>query len=140
MKYWNWVVVVFFVLGLIGVRFWERELFYDPFLDYFGYEKKVFPEFEWGRLIISHLFRFFLNLFFSLGVVHFIFLNSKWTIQALVLIGLSFLIFFPLYLYFIYTEFSIGNLFSFYVRRFVIQPLPVLLIVPLFYHRKYLNK
>jgi len=73
-------------------------------------------------------------------VVHFLFLNKKWTIQAMVLITLSFALFFPIYLYSVYTEFSFGNLFSFYIRRFVIQPLPILLIVPLFYYRKNLIK
>ena len=141
MKHWNWIGVALCVAGLIGVRYLENVLFYDPFLDYFAnIGNPAFPHFEWVRLISSHLFRFLLNLIFSLGIVHFLFLNKKWTVQAMVLITLSFFIFFPIYLYSVYTEFSFGNLFSFYIRRFVIQPLPVLLIVPLFYYRKNLIK
>ena len=142
MKHWNWIGVALCVAGLIGVRYLENVLFYDPFLKYFASTSTnpAFPQFEWSGLIGSHLFRFLLNLIFSLGIVHFLFLNKKWTVQAMVLITLSFLIFFPIYLYSVYTEFSFGNLFSFYIRRFVIQPLPVLLIVPLFYYRKNLIK
>ena len=141
MKHWNWIGVALCVAGLIDVRYLENILFYDPFLDYFAnIGNPAFPHFEWTRLISSHLFRFLLNLIFSLGIVHFLFLNKKWTFQAMVLITLSFILFFPIYLYSVYTEFSFGNLFSFYIRRFVIQPLPVLLIVPLFYHRKNLIK
>ena len=129
------------VAGLIGVRYLEKVLFYDPFLDYFAnIGNPAFPQFEWARLIGSHIFRFLLNLIFSLGIIHFLFLNKKWTFQAMVLITLSFILFFPIYLYSVYTEFSFGNLFSFYIRRFVIQPLPILLIVPLFYYRKNLIK
>ena len=142
MKHWNWIGVALCVAGLIGVRYLENILFYDPFLKYFASTSSnpAFPQFEWTRLIGSHLFRFLLNLIFSLGIVHFLFFNKKWTFQAMVLITLSFIIFFPIYLYSVYTEFSFGNLFSFYIRRFVIQPLPILLIVPLFYHRKNLIK
>ena len=141
MKHWNWIGVALCVGGLFGVRYLENVLFYDPFLDYFAnIGNPAFPHFEWARLIGSHLFRFLLNLIFSLGIIHFLFLNKKWTFQAMVLITLSFILFFPIYLYSVYTEFSFGNLFSFYIRRFVIQPLPVLLIVPLFYYRKNLIK
>ena len=137
----KWLLVALCILGLVGVRVLESKIFYDPFLDYFANTgNSAFPQFEWGRLIGSHIFRFLLNLIFSLGIVHFLFLNKKWTFQAMVLITLSFILFFPIYLYSVYTEFSFGNLFSFYIRRFVIQPLPVLLIVPLFYHRKNLIK
>ena len=142
MKHWNWIGAALCVAGLIGVRYLENVLFYDPFLKYFASTSSnpAFPQFEWTRLIGSHLFRFLLNLIFSLGIVHFLFLNKKWTFQAMVLITLSFVLFFPIYLYSVYTEFSFGNLFSFYIRRFVIQPLPILLIVPLFYYRKNLIK
>ena len=137
----KWLLVALCIIGLVGVRVLENKIFYDPFLDYFAnIGNPAFPQFEWTRLIGSHLFRFLLNLIFSLGIVHFLFLNKKWTFQAMVLITLSFALFFPIYLYSVYTEFSFGNLFSFYIRRFVIQPLPVLLIVPLFYYRKNLIK
>ena len=137
----KWLLVALCIIGLVGVRVLENKIFYDPFLDYFAnIGNPAFPQFEWTRLIGSHLFRFLLNLIFSLGIVHFLFLNKKWTFQAMVLITLSFIIFFPIYLYSVYTEFSFGSLFSFYIRRFVIQPLPVLLIVPLFYYRKNLIK
>ena len=137
----KWLLVALCIIGLVGVRVLENKIFYDPFLDYFAnIGNPAFPHFEWARLIGSHLFRFLLNLIFSLGIVHFLFLNKKWTFQALVLITLSFILFFPIYLYSVYTEFSFGNLFSFYIRRFVIQPLPILLIVPLFYYRKNLIK
>ena len=137
----KWLLVALCIIGLVGVRVLENKIFYDPFLDYFAnIGNPAFPQFEWTRLIGSHLFRFLLNLIFSLGIVHFLFLNKKWTFQAMVLITLSFIIFFPIYLYSVYTEFSFGSLFSFYIRRFVIQPLPVLLIVPLFYYRKNIIK
>lgn len=138
MKILKLFLAVLAVLGLIGVRAMEERLFYDPFLGYFHEANKnaAFPEFEWGRLVLHNLFRFFLNLVLSALVVHFIFNNKKWTLQAVVLMAIVFAITFPVYIYCIHTKFEIGYLFSFYMRRFVIQPLILLLIIPLFYYRK----
>lgn len=138
MKILSWLLVLAGIGGLIGVRMFEDRLFYDPFLQYFREANKnaAVPSFEWGRLILGHLFRFFLNLMFSLVIVQFIFKNKKWTAKAAVLIVLVFIITFPIYLYCISTGFSIGYLFSFYIRRFVIQPLVLLLLIPMFYYRR----
>lgn len=142
MKAHNYLFVVLGIFGLIGVRFLEDTIFYDPFLAYFKGENDTtpFPEFESAKLILSYLFRFGLNLIFSLLIIQHLFRNKPWTIQAMILIVLVFAIVFPIYLYCIYTNFEIGALFSFYMRRFVIQPMTLFLIVPIFYYRKYLQK
>lgn len=138
MKNLNWILVILGILGLISVRILEDRIFYDPFLNYFHEANKnlPFPDFEWGKLIPGYIFRFILNLLFSCVVIHFWFRNKQWTIQGAVLITIIFAITFPIYLYCIYDRFEIGYLFSFYMRRFVIQPLTLLLIIPMFYYRK----
>lgn len=138
MSYLKWLLVIIGLAGLIGVRSVESELFYDPFLAFFKSADKqtLFPSFEWMPLIFNYIFRFLLNAFFSVLIIHFLFLNKKWTLQGFVLILLVFAVTLPIYLYCISTEFEIGYLFSFYMRRFVIQPLILLLIIPLFYYRK----
>lgn len=140
MKLLNFLFIILGTFGLIAVRMVEENLFYDPFLDYFHAASKQapFPDFDWTKLIINYVFRFSLNLILSALIVHFIFINKEWTFQAVVLILLVFAITFPIYLYCIHTKFEIGYLFSFYMRRFVIQPLILLLIIPLFYYRKQL--
>ncbi len=138
MKNLKWILVILGILGLISVRILEDRIFYDPFLTYFHEANKnlPFPDFEWGKLIPGYIFRFILNLLFSCVVIHFWFRNKQWTIQGAVLITIIFAITFPIYLYCIYDRFEIGYLFSFYMRRFVIQPLTLLLIIPMFYYRK----
>ena len=138
MRIVNWIIVLIAISGLIGIRAMEDKIFYDPFLNYFheASKKAVFPDFEWGKLVLNYIFRFSLNLIFSLIAVHFIFKRKDWTMQAGILICLVFAITFPIYLYCISTKFEIGYLFSFYMRRFVIQPLILLLIIPMFYYRK----
>lgn len=134
----RWLLVLIGICGLIGIRALEDRIFYDPFLTYFksADQSALFPDYQWSKLILSYLFRFLLNTFFSLWIIHFLFQNREWTKQASVLIALIFVIVFPIYLFCINDKFQIGYLFSFYIRRFVIQPLTLLLIVPIFYYRK----
>ena len=142
MKILNFILVFAGILGLVSVRFLEDKIFYDPFLEFFKADYKVaqVPDFIWGKLMLSHFFRFALNLVFSAIVVHFMFLNKKWTIQAVFLMAVTFLFFFPIYLWCLYSKMEIGYLFTFSVRRFVIQPIILLLIIPIFYYRKKLGK
>lgn len=142
MKILNGLLVIAGICGLIGIRVIEDSIFYDPFLAYFHEANKniEFPQFEWGRLIIGHLFRFVLNLLFSCLIIQCLFNNKQWTVQGALLITIIFAITLPIYLYCISDRFDIGYLFSFYMRRFVIQPLALLLIVPMFYYRKQLIK
>lgn len=136
MKYWQWLLIAGFTLCLVGVRYWETTLFYDPFLAYFKGKTEGIPSFEWKPLIVSHLFRFFLNFIFSLAIIHFFFLNRQWTIQAGMVILALFFIIFPFYLYSIANELYFGELFTFYLRRMVIQPVMVLIMVPVFFYLK----
>lgn len=137
MKIGNIILIIIGIAGLIGVRFLEDRIFYDPFIAYFQHlNTATFPSFEWGKIIAHYLFRFALNLGFSLVVVQGFFGNKKWTKQAGILILIFFLITFPIYLYCIFSAFSWGELLAFYMRRFVIQPLILLLIIPMFYYRK----
>jgi len=123
-----------FLAGLIGVRGIEDWAFYDPFLQYFKNEGvAAYPEFEYGKLIFSHILRYLLNVLFSCGIVYALFLNKKWVKQTAVIMLLAFVIIFPLYLWSIGTHMKIGDLLTFYLRRFVIQPVLLLLIIPIFY-------
>ena len=142
MKLLKWIFVALAIFGLIAVRMVEDVLFYDPFQAYFHLANKhaSFPDFDWLPLVLNYLFRFSLNLILSAAVIQLVFQNKQWTLQAIVLIVIVFIITFPIYLYCIQTEFEVGYLFSFYMRRFVIQPLILLLIIPLFYYRKNLIK
>lgn len=138
MKILSWIIVIAGILGLISVRFLEDKIFYDPFLEFFKGDYKVakIPDFIWGKLIWSHIFRFLLNLIFSVIVVHFLFRNKTWTLQAILLIIIAFVLFLPIYLWCLYSKMEVGYLFTFSVRRFVIQPIILLLIIPIFYYRK----
>lgn len=132
-------IVLVFLLALI--RTFE-DFFYDPFLNYFksDYSNLPFPEYDSIKLFLSLLLRFALNTIVSLAIIQVLFKDFSLTKFASVL----YLIFFILLIitFFCILNFSseANNLLLFYVRRFLIQPLFVLLFVPAFYYQNQLAK
>lgn len=125
------------LVALIGVRAIESWAFYDPFLYYFRQEGIAeIPDFDWGKLILSHLSRYLLNVVFSCGIVYALFMEKKLVKQTAVIMLAIFALVFPLYLWCLGTDLQIGDLITFYLRRFVIQPILLLIIIPIFYFQR----
>ncbi len=129
------LLLIPFVVGFSLIRFYENAWFYDPFLKYFkgNYQENPFPEFENIRLFLNYFFRYFLNTLLSLGIIFAIFKNKEF----LKIAGFLYLIFFitliSVFFYVInYTD-SSYNFMVFYIRKFLIQPLFLLLFLPAFY-------
>lgn len=125
-----------FCFGLI--RFYEEELFYDPFLSYFknDFNQMPLPDFKPFSLIMSLLFRYGLNMLISLGLLYVFFKETTMIKFAFFLYLIAFwllLISFFLVIYFYGSE---NNFLLFYIRRFLIQPVFVLLFIPAFYFQK----
>lgn len=130
------------IFGLILVRKFETELFYDPFLAYFktDFYHSEFPKYELGKVILNILFRYFLNLLLSVLIIGLIFWRKDY-MKYTFYIWIGFLVvFLPLYIYFIETEFSLGENYGFYIRRFLIQPVLLLLLIPAFFYHQQIAK
>lgn len=131
-------VIAALLLCFIMVRFYENVLFYDPFLAYFkgDFNNMPLPEFTTFRLILSLLFRYGLNMLISLGLIYVIFKDP-------VILRFSFVLYFIAFVVLIVALFLVikiygsnNNLLLFYIRRFIIQPVFVLLFIPAFYFQK----
>ncbi len=133
---------IFFILVLVTllmlVRAFEKQLFYDPFLVYFNgdYLKLPLPAFNSGLLFLGLLFRYSLNTIFSLGILYLLFKDREMISFAAVLYVLLFVILTAAFFFIIYFFKSEENLLLFYVRRFLIQPLFVIVFIPAFYFQK----
>ncbi|MGV8944958.1 MAG: exosortase F system-associated membrane protein [Lutibacter sp.] len=130
------IVVLFFMLILI--RAVVQPYFYDPLLDYFKYDylNNPIPELNFGLYFLNLFYRYFLNTVISLTIIYLVFNNLKivyFSIKLYIIafIGLSLLLFTLL-------KFDIlqSNILIFYVRRFLIQPLFVFILLPAFYYQK----
>lgn len=128
-------MVLLLVCLLAAVRAFEDNLFYDPFLIYFKGDYRVLPlpEFNALLLFLGMLFRFTLNAFLSLGIIYFLFKDKGMIKFTSILYLLFFLVLIIAFFFILYFYENKNNLLLFYVRRFLIQPLFVILFIPAFY-------
>lgn len=129
------------VCGLILVRLFETKLFYDPFLQFFRteYENKQLPVVDGFRLFLHLLYRFSLNSTLSLGVIYLVFEEKKWVIFSTWLFLFFFIILTVVFFGLLFFNVKPDYWLLFSVRRFLIQPVFLLLFLPAFYFQK-INK
>ena len=132
------VLAVGLLLSFVLVRFYERSLFYDPFLTYFksNFNQMSLPDFETFRLVLSLVFRYGLNMLISLLLIYLIFKDRMMIRFSVLLYLIAFLFLITSFFLVIHFYGSQNNFLLFYIRRFLIQPLFVLLFIPAFYFQK----
>jgi exosortase F-associated protein len=135
------LLAVLLVLLLSLVRGYEDVLFYDPFLKYFKthYHNLPLPKIEVFPFFSGLLFRYFLNTVLSLAIIYVAFKD----IEALKFASLLYLVFFVILVvaFFLILNFmgETNKMTLFYIRRFLIQPIFLLLFLPAFYFQKQEN-
>lgn len=131
------LAVCLFVILLAIVRAFEDRLFYDPFLAYFKgeYLNKSIPDLNKLKLFLSLLVRFALNTIISLAIIQTLFRDVSLTKFALLLFC-GFFVIFIIAFYAVLLPDEPNKMYVFYIRRFLIQPLLLLLFVPAFYFQK----
>jgi exosortase F-associated protein len=123
---------------LVLIRFFENELFYDPYLTFFenDYLYMDSPRREVLKVTIFTTFRYLLNTLISLGIL-FVFFKDKSIVKFSALIyGIAYLILILLYLYFVINPKQEDYYLFFNIRRFLIQPIILILLLPAFYYHK----
>ncbi|MDR7208278.1 exosortase F system-associated membrane protein [Flavobacterium piscis] len=131
------IITILIVLCFGLVRAFEKELFYDPFLEYFesDFQNLPLPSLSAFNFFLSLLFRFGLNTILSLVLIYTLFQDVD-ILRFSVYLYLFFLILFFGMFFLILNYYSDGSWLLFYVRRFIIQPLFVLLFIPAFYYQQ----
>ena len=134
----RYLMVVIGVMGLVLVRYFETNLFYDPLDlffqgDYLTRELPLIdPLFFWPSLI----FRFLLNLIFGLMLLKGLFIDPQ-TIRFSWVLYLMFFAFLSLALFGLMAMYQAGYYHQlFYFRRFLIHPIILLILIPGFYFYK----
>ncbi len=122
------------IVGLALIRTYESDWFYDPFLDYFrgNNQNKPYPETQGFRLFLNLFLRYFLNAVLSLAIIQVLFRNREFLKLAAFLYTVFFVILIIVFFLVLYNTEN-ANLVLFYVRRFLIQPIFILLFLPAFY-------
>lgn len=134
----KYTLIGFLVILLILIRAFEDNLFYDPFIDFFKQDSTYIqkPTFDSFLLLLNQTFRYFLNTIISLMILYFFFNDKQLVRISIILYVILFAILMILYFYLINNRLEENYLFTFYIRRFLIQPLFVFILIPAFYYHK----
>lgn len=127
---------------LVLVRAYESFLFYDPFLLYFksDFNSMVYPTYDLFPFITNLLFRYGLNTCLSLGIIFALFQDKQMIKFIAFLYFTFFIILLILFFIVLYHSTFFSCLSLFYVRRFLIQPIFLLLFIPGLYYQKVSRK
>nr|WP_329805552.1 exosortase F system-associated protein [Flavobacterium sp. T-12] len=129
------------ILALILVRAFESRLFYDPFLEFFHGEiqNKPLPEYDGFKLFIGLFFRYLINSIITISIIYLLFKETSIVkLTTFLLLGFFIVLIIILFLILNFSS-NPDYLFIFYIRRFLIQPLFLILFVPAFYYQKSVN-
>jgi exosortase F-associated protein len=127
-----------FVSFLATIRIFENSLFYDPLLEYFksDYTNLPLPLFNNFNLFFGLLFRYCLNTILSIAIIYIAFKDIGLTKFATLLYLIFFVILIVVFFFVLSFYGEESKMTLFYIRRFLIQPLLLLLFIPGFYIQK----
>ncbi len=135
MKVLRVIVILLLFLCLILIRAFEYDLFYDPLLQYFegDHLTQSIPDLNMLKLWISYLYRFSLNTAISFAILKIAFPKDAFFKTITQFYLLAFVVLSILFFGLLISKLEVGYLFLFYLRRFIIQPIFVILLFPFLY-------
>jgi len=137
-KYSSVVFFIFGFIGLLAVRGFESALFYDPLREYFkgNFSQLDLPLIEIGPLILHLFFRYFCNMLFSVLILYALFKDFN----LLKFVAFVYFVFFVILIICLLALLLVieptNDLLLFYVRRFLVQPILLILFIPAFYFQR----
>ncbi len=137
----KWVkgaIIGVLVVLLMLVRAFGDKLFYDPFISYFehDYLHDTIPGFGTLKLFFHIFLRYLTNAFISLAIIYVAFQNKRLIKFSIRFYIIAFIVLSIVYYGLLRSGMNNGYLFTFYIRRFLIHPVFVLILVPAFYYQK----
>ena len=140
-KVTKYILLLILVMMLILIRFFEDVLFYDPYLEFFqnDYLYMDSPRREVAKVFGFTTLRFVLNTLISLAILFVVFKDKSITKFSVLIYAIAFVVLMVLYLYFVVNPNQEDYYLFFNVRRFLIQPIFLILLLPAFYYHKIKN-
>ncbi|WP_159946553.1 exosortase F system-associated membrane protein [Polaribacter septentrionalilitoris] len=136
------ILLVILFMTLFAIRGYGNTLFYDPLIAYFknDYLYMYLPVLDTWRLVVNMLFRYTLNSLVTLGIIWVLFERKDYLKFSGFFLMLAFMILIVTFVLLLKNDFEDGYLLPFYIRRFIIHPLFLLLLLPAFYYQKLSNR
>ncbi|MEN3324910.1 exosortase F system-associated protein [Mariniflexile soesokkakense] len=132
-------ILLFVLFGLlILIRVFEDELFYDPYLTFFQNDYLYIdsPRREIFKVTVFTSLRYVLNSGISLGILYVVFKDKNIIKFSVLIYTMAFVALIAIYLYFVVNPRQEDYYLFFNVRRFIIQPIILMLLLPAFYYNK----
>lgn len=126
------------IIALAAIRYFEDSLFYDPYLQFFRNDYLYIdsPRQEILKLAIFTTLRYVLNTAISLWILYIVFRDKSVVKFSLIIYGTAYICLLAAFLYFVINPRQEDYYLFFNVRRFLIQPLIVLVLLPAFYYHR----
>lgn len=134
----RYILLFVLFLMLVLIRHFEDYLFYDPYLKFFKNDYLYIdsPRRETFKLTLFTSLRYALNSLISIGIL-FLTFREKSIVKFSSYIYLSSYIFLlAAFLYFVINPRQEDYYLFFNLRRFLIQPIILLVLLPAFYYNK----
>ena len=130
------------ILMLVLIRQFEDVLFYDPYLVFFQNDYLYIdsPRQETFKLVCFTTLRYLLNSLISLGILYLVFLDKSIVKFSTLVYAFAYAILIMVFLYFVINPRQEDYYLFFNIRRFLIQPILLLLLLPAFYYNRLKRK
>ena len=137
-KLTRYIVIVLLLVVLILIRAFEDVLFYDPYLTFFENDYLYIdnPRREVFKLVFFTSLRYLLNTLASLGILYLLFQDKSIIKFAILVYVISYILLLIPFLCFVVNPRQADYYLFFNIRRFLIQPLLLILLLPAFYYHK----
>jgi exosortase F-associated protein len=125
-------------LCLVIIRVFETELFYDPYVLFYKnhYALGTLDELNFYKLIFNTFLRYTINTAISLTILYFSFKSKDILRLSSIFYSIAFIVLIGAYTTIELTLTKDTYQLFFYVRRFLIQPIFVLILLPAFYYQR----
>ncbi|WP_431191647.1 exosortase F system-associated membrane protein [Nonlabens ulvanivorans] len=137
-RFFSSIVVMVLIISLLLIRLYEVPLFNDPLYDYFHSDFQLYdlPKLNVWNLIAGTSLRYLLNMVLSLWIIWFLYKRESYIHAALWVYLFAYIILIIAFTLLIDADSSFMKMALFYIRRFLIQPILLFILVAGFYFLK----
>lgn len=138
----RYILIAFLFFILVLVRAFATKVFYDPLIQYFQLEYLYHPpnDIEIVKLLFHMFLRFLINTIISLMIIWLVFKQKSFVKFSIIFYTIVFVVLITTFGFLLANNFEVGYRLPFYIRRFIIHPLFLLLLLPAFYYQKLKTK
>ncbi|MCB0474390.1 MAG: exosortase F system-associated protein [Flavobacteriaceae bacterium] len=141
-KWLKIVILGLLVLLLLLIRAFGDNVLYDPFTSYFknDYLYNTIPKYDTLFMFFNLFIRYLVNALVSLVMIYVAFGKKTYVRFSVRFYIIAFIVLSLVYYLLLRAGMHNGYLFTFYIRRFIIHPVFILILLPAFYYHYLLTK